>query len=80
MGSMDYTTLGKTGLEVSRICLGCMSYGDPGWRDWVLAEDEARPFFERAEAFHSRALRILHAPRVRGAFSRNRRKPGPALR
>jgi len=45
---MDYVNLGRTGLEVSRICLGCMSYGDPGWRDWVLPEEEARPFFERA--------------------------------
>jgi aryl-alcohol dehydrogenase-like predicted oxidoreductase len=45
---MDYVNLGRTGLKVSRICLGCMSYGDPGWRDWVLPEGEARPFFERA--------------------------------
>ena len=45
---MDYVNLGKTGLEVSRLCLGCMSYGDPGWRDWVLPESQARPFFERA--------------------------------
>lgn len=45
---MDYVNLGRTGLEVSRICLGCMSYGDPGWREWVLPEEEARPFFERA--------------------------------
>ncbi len=45
---MDYVNLGKSGLKVSRLCLGCMSYGDPGWRDWVLAEEQARPFFERA--------------------------------
>lgn len=45
---MNYVRLGKTGLKVSRICLGCMSYGDPEWRDWVLPEDDARPFFERA--------------------------------
>jgi aryl-alcohol dehydrogenase (NADP+) len=45
---MDYVRLGDTGLKVSRLCLGCMSYGDPGWRDWVLPEEEARPFFERA--------------------------------
>jgi len=45
---MDYVNLGKTGLKVSRLCLGCMSYGDPGWRDWVLPEERARPFFERA--------------------------------
>ena len=45
---MDYVPLGDTGLKVSRLCLGCMSYGDPGWRDWVLPEEQARPFFERA--------------------------------
>jgi aryl-alcohol dehydrogenase-like predicted oxidoreductase len=45
---MDYTPLGRTGLKVSRICLGCMTYGDPGWRDWVLPEEEARPFIQRA--------------------------------
>ena len=45
---MKYTRLGNTGLEVSRICLGCMSYGDPNWRPWVLDEETARPHFERA--------------------------------
>ena len=45
---MEYTKLGNTGLEVSRICLGMMSYGDPGWRNWVLPEDEARPLVKRA--------------------------------
>ena len=32
---MEYTTLGDTGMEVSRICLGCMSFGTSDWRDWV---------------------------------------------
>ncbi|MFW6193664.1 MAG: aldo/keto reductase [Gemmatimonadota bacterium] len=45
---MKYTTLGDTGLEVSRICLGMMSYGDPAWRDWILSKEEARPFVRRA--------------------------------
>ncbi|MBX2818989.1 MAG: aldo/keto reductase [Rhodothermaceae bacterium] len=45
---MTYTTLGNTGLQVSRMCLGCMSYGDSSWRPWILQENEARPFFERA--------------------------------
>ncbi len=53
---MKYVRLGATGLEVSRICLGCMSYGDPDatvdgtpmrWQ-WALGEDESRPFFQRA--------------------------------
>jgi aryl-alcohol dehydrogenase (NADP+) len=53
---MEYQRLGNTGLTVSRICLGCMSYGDPAatlpggtmrW-DWALPEDAARPFFQRA--------------------------------
>jgi len=45
---MDYINLGKTGLKVSRICLGAMTYGDPQWRDWVLPEEEGRPFIQRA--------------------------------
>ncbi|MDR3496796.1 MAG: aldo/keto reductase [Ancalomicrobiaceae bacterium] len=47
---MDYVKLGRTGLEVSRICLGCMSYGDPSWRNWSWVKDEAdsRPFLKRA--------------------------------
>jgi 1-deoxyxylulose-5-phosphate synthase len=45
---MDYVRLGSTGLRVSRICLGAMSYGDPAWRRWVLPEDASRPFIKRA--------------------------------
>jgi len=45
---MEYTNLGKSGLKVSRICLGMMSYGTSKWRDWVLDEDESRPFIQRA--------------------------------
>ena len=45
---MHYTRLGHTGLTVSRLCLGCMSYGDPGWRPWILDEEAAQPFFRAA--------------------------------
>jgi aryl-alcohol dehydrogenase-like predicted oxidoreductase len=45
---MQYVNLGKTGLKVSRICLGMMSYGTPQWHDWVLDEQESRPFIRRA--------------------------------
>jgi len=46
--AMQYTTLGTTGMTVSRICLGCMSYGNPKWRPWVLDEQAAQPFFRAA--------------------------------
>src|SRR3954453_5058342 len=47
---MEYTKLGRTGLDVSRICLGCMSYGggNRGNHAWSLGEDESRPFIKRA--------------------------------
>lgn len=45
---MEYTTLGSTGTTVSRICLGCMSFGSTDWRDWVLEANEARPLIDRA--------------------------------
>jgi aryl-alcohol dehydrogenase-like predicted oxidoreductase len=47
---MEYTTLGRTGLQVSRISLGCMSYGEPsrGNQPWSLPEDESVPFFRQA--------------------------------
>jgi aryl-alcohol dehydrogenase-like predicted oxidoreductase len=45
---MEYTRLGNSGLRVSRVCLGMMSYGDPNWREWVLSEEEGRPFVKRA--------------------------------
>jgi 1-deoxyxylulose-5-phosphate synthase len=45
---MHYANLGRTGLKVSRICLGAMTYGDPAWRSWVLPEAAARPFIQRA--------------------------------
>ncbi len=45
---MEYTTLGNTGMTVSRLCLGCMSFGSSEWRDWVLDEEESREIIEHA--------------------------------
>ncbi|HWF02465.1 MAG TPA: aldo/keto reductase [Candidatus Angelobacter sp.] len=45
---MEYTNLGSTGLKVSRICLGCMTYGSSQWRQWVLDEEAGRPFIKEA--------------------------------
>jgi aryl-alcohol dehydrogenase (NADP+) len=45
---MDYVNLGNTGLKVSRICLGTMTFGSRKWREWVLEEDESRPFIRHA--------------------------------
>jgi aryl-alcohol dehydrogenase (NADP+) len=48
MEIMQYVRLGSTGLKVSRICLGTMTYGSKNWREWVLDEEESRPFIQRA--------------------------------
>ena len=45
---MQYTNLGSTGMKVSRLCLGMMSYGSKTWREWVLDEEQAKPFIQRA--------------------------------
>jgi 1-deoxyxylulose-5-phosphate synthase len=45
---MEYVNVGRTGLKVSRLCLGAMTYGSKQWRAWVLEEEEARPFIRRA--------------------------------
>ena len=45
---MDYVNLGQTGLKVSRICLGMMTYGTSQWRPWILDEADARPIVQRA--------------------------------
>ena len=45
---MEYVNLGTTGLKVSRLCLGVMTYGSKKWREWVLEEEESRPFLRGA--------------------------------
>src|SRR5437868_2233675 len=45
---MEYVRLGRTGLKVSRLCLGMMTYGSSSWRPWVLDEAASRPFIARA--------------------------------
>src|ERR1700737_1387538 len=45
---MEMVRFGKTGMQVSRICLGCMTYGSKKWREWVLEEEESRPFIREA--------------------------------
>jgi aryl-alcohol dehydrogenase (NADP+) len=45
---MEYVRLGSTGVKVSRLCLGVMTYGDPAWRPWILSEAAGRPYIKRA--------------------------------
>lgn len=45
---MQYVNLGKSGLKVSRLCLGMMTYGSKKWREWILEEEDAKPFVNRA--------------------------------
>src|SRR4051812_26580555 len=47
---MDYVNFDRTGLKVSRLCLGCMSYGDParGTHAWSFPEEQSRPFIKKA--------------------------------
>src|SRR5271155_3015648 len=45
---MDFVNLGPTGLKVSPVCMGTMTYGSKKWREWVLEEAESKPFFRRA--------------------------------
>ena len=45
---MQYTNLGRSGLKVSRLCLGCMGFGTPAWREWVLDEAKSRVIIKQA--------------------------------
>jgi 1-deoxyxylulose-5-phosphate synthase len=46
--SVQYVRYGTSGIKVSKLCFGCMSYGDPAWHEWVLDDQAARPFFKAA--------------------------------
>ena len=74
-------SLGTTGLKVSRICLGMMSFGDPGWRDWVLPEDDSEPlvkaaaeagitFFDTADVYSLGVSEEVTGRLLRKVFSR----------
>ena len=78
---MEYVTLGDAGLKVSQICLGMMSFGDPGWRDWVLPERDAEPlvkaavdggvnFFDTADVYSLGASEVVTGRLLRKAFTR----------
>lgn len=78
---MEYTRLGNTGLKVSRICLGMMSYGDPAKQDWALDENQAEPivrraadagvtFFDTADVYSSGASEVVTGSVLRRIFPR----------
>jgi len=56
---MPYVRLGKSGLKVSKIILGCMSYGDSGWQEWVLGEKEGIEHIKFAYALSIRLFALL---------------------
>ncbi len=79
---MEYARLGSTGMKVSRICLGCMGFGDATrWiHQWVLNEEDSRPiikkalelginFFDTANVYSIGATRISHLEEAVGALS-----------
>ncbi|MET7329060.1 aldo/keto reductase [Nonomuraea sp. NPDC005650] len=78
---MEYTRLGDTGLKVSRICLGMMSYGDPARQEWALAREEAEPiirraadagvtFFDTADVYSQGASETVTGEALRAIFPR----------
>ena len=86
---MDYTRLGRTGLEVSRIALGCMTYGEPsrGNHSWTLNEEASRPLIRRAvelgitlfDARRPRSVPLVMPPTVRNGGELERRPGAPHL-
>ena len=82
---MQYTKLGRTGLDVSRLCLGCMSYGggNSGFHQWALGEEESRPFIKKAldaginffdTAIATRSARARRFSATRSTISRDAMK------
>ena len=73
---MQYVNLGRSGLKVSRLCLGCMSFGDAGkgGHEWTLDEASSRPFF--AQALKAGINFLIR----RMAIQRERRRRSPAAR
>ncbi|MEV0995295.1 aldo/keto reductase [Nonomuraea sp. NPDC050202] len=78
---MEYTRLGNSGLKVSRLCLGMMSYGDPARQQWALARDEAEPlvrraadagvtFFDTADVYSAGASEVVTGEVLRATFTR----------
>ncbi|GAA2879998.1 aldo/keto reductase [Nonomuraea rubra] len=78
---MEYTRLGNSGLKVSRLCLGMMSYGDPARQQWALAREEAEPlvrraadagvtFFDTADVYSNGASEVVTGEVLRAAFPR----------
>ena len=79
---MDYVKLGNTGLDVSRICLGCMTFGEPdrGNHEWTLDEEKSRPiirqaleaginFFDTANVYSDGTSRGDRRPRAQGVHA-----------
>lgn len=76
---MEYIRLGRTGLKVSRVCLGMMSYGDPAKQEWALTEDAAEPivrraadagvtFFDTADVYSAGASEVVTGSLLRKIF------------
>ncbi|WP_049571699.1 aldo/keto reductase [Nonomuraea sp. SBT364] len=78
---MEYMRLGNSGLRVSRVCLGMMSYGDPARQEWALTEEQAEPivrraadagvtFFDTADVYSAGASESVTGSLLRGIFRR----------
>ena len=63
---MEYLRLGRTGLRVSELCFGCMSFGSSDWRPWVLDPDDAEAIYRAPQHAYTRRL-WASMPRLSGA-------------